>query len=103
MTVPRWTADQMPDQKGRRAIVTGANSGLGLVTARELARHGASVVLACRDTAKGERAADQILAAVPGANVEVTELDLADLASVERFAAADEPRGRSTCSSTTRA
>ena len=55
-----WTADQMPDQTGRTAVVTGANSGLGLETARELARHGASVVLACRDTAKGEQALQDI-------------------------------------------
>jgi len=93
MTVHHWTADQIPDQSGRRAIVTGANSGLGLQSALELARHGASVVLACRDTAKGERAAQQIAGEVAGARVEVAALDLADLASIEEFARADEPRG----------
>ena len=55
MSEQKWTAADMPDQSGRRAIVTGANSGLGLVTARELAAHGASVTLAVRDTGKGER------------------------------------------------
>jgi NAD(P)-dependent dehydrogenase (short-subunit alcohol dehydrogenase family) len=70
----------MPDQAGRIAVVTGANSGLGLVTARELARAGATVVMACRNTEKGERAAGQ----VPDGVVE--QLDLADLSSVDAFA-----------------
>ena len=67
----KWSADQIPDQSGRTAVVTGANSGLGLVTARGLARAGASVVLACRDVRKGEAAAAEIGAAVPGARLEV--------------------------------
>jgi NAD(P)-dependent dehydrogenase (short-subunit alcohol dehydrogenase family) len=82
----KWTAADIPDQTGRIAVVTGANSGLGLVTARELARAGASVVLACRDTAKGAKAAGAIRAAAPAADVEVQALDLADLASVREFA-----------------
>jgi NAD(P)-dependent dehydrogenase (short-subunit alcohol dehydrogenase family) len=69
----------IPDQTGRTAVVTGANSGLGLATARALAAAGAHVVLAVRDVAKGE-AAD-----VPG-EVEVRRLDLADLESVRGFA-----------------
>jgi NAD(P)-dependent dehydrogenase (short-subunit alcohol dehydrogenase family) len=81
-----WTARDMPDQSGRIAVVTGANSGLGLVTARELARAGATVVIACRNTDKGERAAAEIKAAVPSADVPVQALDLADLASVRTFA-----------------
>ncbi|MER6625074.1 oxidoreductase [Streptomyces sp. NPDC000931] len=84
-----WTADRIPDQHGRTAVVTGANSGLGLVTADELARHGARVVLAVRDTAAGEEAARRI-----GGDVEVRELDLASLDSVRSFAAklaADHP------------
>jgi NAD(P)-dependent dehydrogenase (short-subunit alcohol dehydrogenase family) len=82
----RWTSELIPDQSGRTAVVTGANSGLGLVTARELARHGASVVLACRDTAKGRSALREIEAAAPDARLQVSELDLGDLASIEAFA-----------------
>jgi len=82
----RWTASDIPDQTGRLAVVTGANSGLGLVTARELARAGATVVVACRNTGKGEEAANTIRAAVPGARIEVEELDLASLSSVHAFA-----------------
>jgi NAD(P)-dependent dehydrogenase (short-subunit alcohol dehydrogenase family) len=67
-------------------VVTGANSGLGWQTARELARHGARVVAACRDQAKGADAAARIRAEQPAAAVEVAELDLADLASVRAFA-----------------
>jgi NAD(P)-dependent dehydrogenase (short-subunit alcohol dehydrogenase family) len=88
-----WTTAQIPDQTGRTAIVTGANSGLGLVTARELARHGASVVLACRDMHKGADAVREITAADPGARVELSELDLGDLSSVEAFAQAFGDRG----------
>jgi NAD(P)-dependent dehydrogenase (short-subunit alcohol dehydrogenase family) len=70
----------------RLAVVTGANSGLGLVTATELARHGIRVVLAVRNPAAGAQAADGIKRAVPSAGLEVRELDLASLASVEAFA-----------------
>ncbi|MGW0928625.1 oxidoreductase [Streptomyces sp. NPDC002644] len=82
----RWTASRIPDQSGRVAVVTGANGGLGLVTALELARRGAEVVLACRDVAKGEEATGRIRAEVPAARVEVARLDLADLSSVRAFA-----------------
>src|SRR5436190_21605623 len=82
----KWTADQIPDQAGRVAVVTGANSGLGLSAARELARAGAEVVIACRDVAKGHAAANGIAADVDGASLDVQELDLADLASVRSFA-----------------
>jgi NAD(P)-dependent dehydrogenase (short-subunit alcohol dehydrogenase family) len=77
-----WTAADIPDLGGRRAVVTGANSGLGFQIARELAQHGASVVLAVRDVGRGEEAARRIDAA----GVEVRRLDLADLSSVRDFA-----------------
>jgi len=83
-----WTAGEMPDQRGRVAVVTGANSGLGLVTARELARKGAHVVLACRNTVKGQMAVHEIEGAVAGARLELAELDLGSLDSVRAFAAA---------------
>ena len=82
----KWTAADVPDQAGRRAIVTGANSGLGFETALALAGHGADVTLAVRDLAKGEAAADQIRALSPQASLEVRRLDLADLASIDEFA-----------------
>ena len=72
-----WTFDEIPDQTGRVAVVTGANSGLGLVTARELARAGARVVVAARDPHKGESARTLIAAAVAGADLDLRELDLA--------------------------
>ncbi|CAM5619397.1 oxidoreductase [Streptomyces avidinii] len=86
--MPGWKAAHMPDQSGRTAVVTGANSGIGYFAARELARHGASVVLACRSAARGHAAEVRLRAEVPGADVEFLPLDLADLASVREFAAA---------------
>lgn len=81
-TTQPWNTTDIPDQTGRTAVVTGANSGLGLATVEALARAGAHVVLAVRDPRRGEAAA----AAVPG-SVEVRRLDLADLSSVREFAA----------------
>ena len=79
---PKWNASDIPDQTGRTAVVTGANSGLGIATVEALAGAGAHVVLAVRDVRRGEAAA----ATVKG-SVEVRRLDLADLASVREFAA----------------
>jgi NAD(P)-dependent dehydrogenase (short-subunit alcohol dehydrogenase family) len=78
----KWTAADIPDQSGRVAVITGANSGIGLAAARELARAGARVVMAVRNVAKGNEAA----ASITNGQVEVLELDLADLASVRAFA-----------------
>ncbi|MEV6694415.1 oxidoreductase [Micromonospora sp. NPDC051196] len=87
-----WTEEQIPDQRGRRAVVTGANSGVGRVTALELARNGAEVVLAVRNVGSGEEAAQEIRRTVPDARIEVRSLDLASLASIRAFAA-DLPGG----------
>ncbi|MFF4901615.1 oxidoreductase [Streptomyces sp. NPDC001068] len=88
-----WSSGDIPDLTGRVAVVTGANSGLGYVTARELARKGARVVLACRSEARGQEAGDRMAAEVPDAHIEFRRLDLADLASVRDFAASF-PYGR---------
>ena len=80
-----WTEADIPDQSGRLALVTGANSGLGLETARALAARGARVLLACRDPERGEQAR-QALAPIASAGIEVLAMDLADLASVARAA-----------------
>lgn len=81
-----WTVADMPDLSGRRAVVTGGNSGLGYVTARELARRGAEVVIACRDAGRGEAALASLRREVPDARLELRRLDLASLASIRAFA-----------------
>jgi NAD(P)-dependent dehydrogenase (short-subunit alcohol dehydrogenase family) len=93
MRMGDWTEDQIPDQSGRVAVVTGANSGLGLVTARALAGAGATVIATARDAGKAEAARAGL--ADRGAEVEFRDLDLASLESVREFAAgitADHPR-----------
>ena len=82
----RWTADLISSQAGRTFIVTGANSGLGFATTRELARHGAHVIMAVRNATKGEEALRTLRAAQPDARLELRLLDLSDLDSVRAFA-----------------
>jgi NAD(P)-dependent dehydrogenase (short-subunit alcohol dehydrogenase family) len=81
-----WTAAKIPDQSGAVAVVTGANGGLGLEVARELARKGGHVVMAARDQAKAEAAVASIRDQVSGASLELQPLDLASQASVREAA-----------------
>jgi NAD(P)-dependent dehydrogenase (short-subunit alcohol dehydrogenase family) len=81
-----WSFADIPDQSGRVAVVTGANSGIGYVTARELARRGARVVLACRSAERGRAALDRLRAQVPGALADLAEVDLAGLDSIRGLA-----------------
>ncbi|HVW82243.1 MAG TPA: oxidoreductase [Mycobacteriales bacterium] len=82
----RWKAADIPDQSGKVAVVTGANSGLGYHTALELARRGARVVVASRSDVRGKEAVARIIAEVPDADLDHRSLDLADLASIRAFA-----------------
>jgi len=82
-----WTAEDMPAMDGQTVVVTGANSGLGYEGTRAFADAGATVVMACRSEQRGRQAADEIRESVPGADLEVRVCDLADLDSVESFAA----------------
>ncbi len=82
-----WTAADVPDQSGRAAVVTGANSGIGFEAAAVLARRGADTILACRDASRAEAAAARLATAAPGATVSVVRLDLASLDSVRAAAA----------------
>jgi len=87
MSEPKWSETSIPDQSGRTALVTGANSGIGYEAARALAQHGARVLLGCRNPDKAKSALDRIRSSAPGADVEILELDLADLTSVRAAAA----------------
>jgi len=91
--VKKWTTRAIPDQTGRVAIVTGANTGIGFETAAALAARHAKVVLACRNAQKAEDALARIRARTPDADLEFLELDLASLASVKRFAGAFDSAG----------
>ncbi|MFP5306580.1 MAG: SDR family NAD(P)-dependent oxidoreductase, partial [Gammaproteobacteria bacterium] len=83
----KWTSAHIPPQHGRIAIVTGANSGLGLKTSVTLAAAGAKVVMACRNPDKASAALAELRARVPNADAALMALDLASLASVRAFAA----------------
>lgn len=85
-TEDRWTGTELPDQRGKTAIVTGASSGIGFQAAFRLAGLGAAVVLACRNQAKGELAAGRISAAHPQATIRLIQLDLSSLSSVHEAA-----------------
>lgn len=89
----KWTAADIPDQSGRVAIVTGANSGVGLIESHELARAGCHVIMACRNAEKAEVALASVRAAVPDAAAEFEPLDLANLESVRAFAERFRQRG----------
>ncbi|MGH3935321.1 MAG: oxidoreductase [Pseudonocardiaceae bacterium] len=86
----RWSVADIPDQTGRTALVTGANSGLGLQTVIALAARGATVLMACRDPQRGQAALDRVQPGLGGAGARLVALDLADLNSVRK--AADEVR-----------
>lgn len=93
-----WSTADIPDLTGRRALVTGATSGLGYETALELLGHGAEVLIGARNPEKAAKVS-QALADASGRQPTVVELDLADLASVEQAAASSpRPTTRSTCS-----
>ena len=81
-----WTADDIPDQSGKTAVITGANSGIGFETARMLAERGARVILACRNEEKALVAMNSIKEKTPQSHLEFVELDLASLASVKQCA-----------------
>ncbi len=81
-----WTTKDIPDQTGKVAIVTGANSGIGFETAKALAYKGSTVVLACRNLEKANQAASEIRLGANHVDLDIIQLDLADLDSVRRFA-----------------
>jgi len=86
MSQKKWDSNDIPDQKGRIAIVTGSSSGIGYETARVLANKNAEVIMAVRNLQKGNATLDKIKAGYQDADVKVMELDLASLESVRRFA-----------------
>jgi len=86
LSTNKWTAENILDQKGRIAIVTGSSSGIGFETAKALANKNAKVIIAVRNLAKGEKAKSKILSLNKNADVELMKLDLADLSSVKAFA-----------------
>ena len=92
--ITNFTAKDVPNQTGKTFFITGANTGIGFEAAKVFAGKGARVLLGCRNPAKGEDAVARIVAAHPGADVELVEIDLSDLASVRKAAkiVAQEPK-----------
>ena len=88
-----WTVANMPDLTGKRVLITGANSGIGYFAAVELARHGATVLLACRDPQRGAAALERLRLEVPAAQARLVQLDLASLRSVQAAADAELAHG----------
>jgi len=86
MNKQNWTLNDIPDLIGKTIIVTGANTGLGFESVKAFAQNGANVVMACRSFEKGEMARKQIIRLYPSSNIQVMELDLADLKSIRNFA-----------------
>ena len=89
-----WALQTFPRQLGRVGVVTGANSGIGLEATRGLAALGMRVIMACRDLERGQSALEDVKRSLPGADLEVRQLDLADLESVESFAGTFEDGDR---------
>ena len=85
MSVKNWTINNIEDLGGKVYIVTGANSGLGFESSKALAAKGASVVMACRNLDKGNKAKEEILKDFPAVDIKVMKLDLQDLSSVKSF------------------
>ena len=85
MSEKKWTLDRIPDLSGKIILITGANSGLGLVSSKAMAARGATVIMACRSLSKGEKARLEILQAFPQAKIELAELDLANLETINSF------------------
>ena len=83
----KWTTKKIPDLTGKVIIVTGANSGLGYEDAKEFARKGAKIILACRNMEKANKALSKIQAKIPEAQAEIIQLDLGSIDSIKKFAA----------------
>jgi len=81
-----WTADDIPNLTGKIAVVTGANSGIGFAATKALAWKGAHVVMACRNLEKAQKAMAKIREEVPNASLEIIQIDLADLSSIQNLA-----------------
>ncbi|MEL7235186.1 MAG: SDR family NAD(P)-dependent oxidoreductase, partial [Chloroflexota bacterium] len=84
----KWTQNDIPDLTGKLVVITGANSGLGFESTKAIAAKGATIVMACRNMEKGEKARQDVLKLEPGATLDLMQLDNASLESVRAFAGA---------------